>query len=231
MANNNNDSAANLSRRNLIKSAGLVGAAVVSGGTGGQVIAAESRSGGQVQAPAREALETLTAAEAETLEALTDRILPADENGPGAREARAVHYIDRSLAADNAGSRASYASGLAALDDYARRQHGQPFHRLSTAQQDSVLETVIDGQVPGFNPSGAGFFNLVRNHTIDGTFSDPYYGGNRNFVGWDLLGYPGVRIAVSEEDVARGRALPPNHLSAYDIPTFTKDSGGAGNGR
>jgi gluconate 2-dehydrogenase gamma chain len=182
----------------------------------------------------REALETLTAAEVETLEAVVDRILPSDETGPGAREARAVHYIDRSLASDNAGSRHNYAIGLTAIDGYAQNNHGKPFHQLSSEVQDEVLTLVIDGEIAGFNPSGSGFFSMVRNHTIQGTFSDPYYGGNRDFIGWDMIGYPGVRIAASENDVAQGRALQPNHQSAYDIPTFTKvfaRTGGTDNGR
>ena len=231
---NNNDSPSNFSRRNLLKSAGVVGAAVASSGTATQVIAADNSSRDSVSQPViREALETLTAAEVDTLEALVDRIIPSDENGPGAREARAAHYIDRSLASDNAGSRHSYAIGLSAIDDHARNTQGKLFHQLSSDQQDEILATVIGGEVSGFNPSGSGFFGMVRNHTIQGTFSDPYYGGNRDFIGWDMIGYPGVRIAATENDVAQGRALQPNHQSAYDIPTFTKivvGNGGSSNG-
>jgi gluconate 2-dehydrogenase gamma chain len=224
-------SSPDLSRRNLLKGAGLVGAAVAGSGTASRVMGAENPPVSSVQPRSQEALEVLTAAEAETLEAITERIIPADENGPGAGDARAVHYIDRSLAADNAGSRANYAAGLAAIDDYARKLHNQPFHRLSAELQDNILLTITEGQVPGFNPSGAGFFNMVRNHTIEGTFSDPYYGGNRDFVGWDMLRYPGVRIGASEDDVARGAALQPAHQSAYDIPTFTKVIASTGGNR
>lgn len=233
MADKKNDSPVNSSRRDLLKSAGLVGAAVASGGAAAQAVVVQPPAAAAPQPRSREALEVLTAAEAETLEAITDRILPADENGPGAREARAVHYIDRSLASDNATSRGNYASGLAAIDDYARKLHGHPFHVLSPELQDNILLTVIEGQVPGFNPSGSGFFNLVRSHTIEGTFSDPYYGGNYNFIGWDMLRYPGVRIGVSERDVELGGDLPPAHQSAYDMPTFTKviaSTGRNGNG-
>lgn len=233
MAEKNNQSPANPSRRNLLKSASLVGAAVASGGAATQAVVGQNRATPVSQPRSREALEVLTAAEAETLEAITDRIIPSDENGPGAREARAVHYIDRSLASDNAASRDNYGSGLAAIDDYARRLHGHPFHRLSPELQDNILLTVIEGQVPGFNPSGSGFFNMVRNHTIEGTFSDPYYGGNQDFIGWDMLRYPGVRIGVSASEVAQGGDLAPAHQSAYDIPTFTKviaSTGRGGNG-
>ena len=236
MASNNNDnrhSQPGLSRRNLIKGAGLVGAAVASSGAATHLTGAENPQPATTQPRSQEALEILTAAEAETLEAITERIIPADENGPGARDARAVHYIDRSLASDNAASRSNYASGLAAIDDYSRKLHGQPFHRLSAELQDNILLTIIEGQVPGFNPSGSGFFNMVRSHTIEGMFSDPYYGGNRDFIGWDLLRYPGVRIGVSESDVAQGGALAPAHQSAYDMPTFTKiiaSTGGSSRG-
>jgi len=236
MANHkNNDSPSNPSRRNLLKSAGVVGAAMASSVTATQVLAADSSSENSPTHPEiREARETLTAAEVDTLEAIVDRILPSDENGPGAREARAAHYIDRSLASDNANSRHNYAIGLTAIDDYARNKHSNAFHQLNTEVQDEILAAVIAGEVTGFNPSGSGFFGMVRNHTIQGTFSDPYYGGNRDFVGWDMIGYPGVRFGTSEDEVALGRALQPNHQSAYDIPTFTKvviGTGGTDNGR
>ncbi|MBI4520330.1 MAG: hypothetical protein HY701_05810, partial [Gemmatimonadetes bacterium] len=56
-----------------------------------------------------------------------------------------------------------------------------------------------------------------------GTFCDPYYGGNANFVGWDLLAYPGVRLAVTADEQRRlGVDLPANHRSAYDYGAFEK---------
>ena len=66
------------------------------------------------------------------------------------------------------------------------------------------------------------FFALVRTHTIQGTFCDPFYGGNDNFVGWDLLGYPGVRTIVTADEQRMGITLKPNHKSAYDYAMFNK---------
>ena len=77
----------------------------------------------------------------------------------------------------------------------------------------------------GFNPDSSTFFNLLRTHTIEGTFCDPYYGGNANFVGWDLIGYPGVRTIVGPDEQRMDETPAPNHRSAYDYSTFTK--GGA----
>src|SRR5881227_711017 len=83
-----------VSRRNLFKQVGVVGAAAaLSGTTGAEPAAAQTPAA----TPRREALETLTAAEGETLEAIVARLIPSDENGPGAAEARAAHYIDRAL--------------------------------------------------------------------------------------------------------------------------------------
>ena len=102
------------------------------------------------------------------------------------------------------------------------KTRGKPFHRLIRDQQNSILQGVQTNKVEGCAPSGSGFFNLVRSDTIDGTFCDPYYGGNQNFVGWDMIRYPGIRLSASETDVAQGAQLQPNHQSAYDNETYTK---------
>jgi hypothetical protein len=63
---------------------------------------------------------------------------------------------------------------------------------------------------------------LLRAHTIQGTFCDPYYGGNANFTGWDLIGYPGVRISVTADQQNLEARLTPTHKSAYDYAQFAK---------
>lgn len=87
---------------------------------------------------------------------------------------------------------------------------------------DSVLIDVETGAATGFPGSSAAFFGMLRTHTLQGTFGDPFYGGNANFVGWDLIGYPGVRTNVSADDQRLGAKLTPNHKSAYDTEMFTK---------
>src|SRR5262245_43581688 len=171
-----------LSRRNLFKQVGVVGAAAALSGAPTAEPAVAQTSGAS---PRREALETLTAAEGETLEAIVARLIPSDENGPGAAEARAAHYIDRALTGPLRTSRTAYADGLAALDGYAQAKKGAPFAKLSASDQDAMLTDLEKNVATGFTPNAATFFNLVRTHTIQGTFCDPYYGGNANFVGWD----------------------------------------------
>jgi gluconate 2-dehydrogenase gamma chain len=225
------DNTKGVSRRDLLKRAGLAGAAMtialpaapavpegpeVPGVPGVPEVAA------QASAPRREPIENLTAAEADMLEAICARIIPTDANGPGAREARAAHYIDRALGGALSGSKAAYTAGLAAFDAYCRSSRRAPFTDLSERDQDSVLIDVETGAATGFVGSSAAFFAMVRTHTLQGTFGDPYYGGNFNFVGWDMIGYPGVRTNVSAEDQRLGVKLTPNHQSAYDNSMFTK---------
>jgi gluconate 2-dehydrogenase gamma chain len=149
-------------------------------------------------------------------------VIPSDTNGPGAAEARAAHYIDRALGGALASSRDIYRSGLASVDGHARRSKGASFAALSAADQDAVLRDVETNVATGFVPDAASFFNLVRAHTIQGTFCDPYYGGNASFVGWDLIGYPGVRLAVAPNDQRLGARPMPTHRSAYDHAMFSK---------
>jgi gluconate 2-dehydrogenase gamma chain len=152
----------------------------------------------------------LTAAEAATLAAVCARIVPTDASGPGAAEARASVYIDRALGGWLAPSREDYRAGLAAIDAAARARGGTRFVDLAIVEQDAVLASL--DQTP--------FFGLVRTHTIQGTFCDPAYGGNANFIGWDLIGYPGVRLNVTAADQRMAVLPKPIRRSAYDYAMF-----------
>src|SRR5215471_9811143 len=131
-----------ISRRDLLKRAGALGAAAavpgdVARGLQPSDIATETAGSAEAVAlhdeamvAAREPLENLTASEADLLDAIVARLIPTDANGPGATEARAAHYIDRALAGPLASSRQAYTSGLAALDRYARSSRGRAFIEL-----------------------------------------------------------------------------------------------------
>ena len=213
-----------VSRRDLLKRAGLAGAALTLPVTPATPEQARPTTAPPAQATAikREPIENLTAAEADTLEAICARLIPSDANGPGAREARAAHYIDRALGGALKESREAYRAGFDAFDRYCRSSRGAAFVELSVRDQDSVLMDVESGSATGFAGSSAAFFNMVRTHTLQGTFGDPYYGGNANFVGWDLIGYPGIRLNVTPEDQRLGSKLTPTHKSAYDTEMFNK---------
>jgi hypothetical protein len=171
-------------------------------------------------------LQALTADEADLLSAIVARLIPSDASGPGAVEAGAVTYIDRALAGALASSRDAYRRGLEALERYARSSRGAPFRQLAPVDQDSLLIDVETGAATGsgagFDGSSAAFFAMLRAHTWQGTFGDPYYGGNHNYVGWDLIGYPGVRLAVTPDDQRLGQAPTRLRRSAYDSDQFHK---------
>jgi gluconate 2-dehydrogenase gamma chain len=226
----NDDAPRDVSRRSLFKQVGAAGAAAIVGTPvtlGAASAQGHTAQGNPIATAQLEALETLTAAEADTLEAIVARLIPSDENGPGATEARAAHYIDRALMGPLRSSREAYAAGLAAIDAYAQSTKGTTFARLAGPDQDTVLTDIEKNIASGFVPDAATFFNLVRTHTIQGTFCDPYYGGNANFVGWDLIGYPGIRLSVGEDD-QRMKAPKPVRKSAYDEAMFTMQGGAHG---
>jgi gluconate 2-dehydrogenase gamma chain len=193
-----------VSRRELLKRAGLAGTALLAlSGLGrvigvGRDLAAQTRS--------------LTAASLATLRAVCARLIPTDENGPGATEAHAAEYIDRALRGALAPARADYIQGLAAIDRAAQQKFGGSFTRLPAQQQDAVLTDLQDTP----------FFAIVRGHTLQGTFCDPVYGGNADFVGWDLLGYPGVRLSVTAAEQNMSTPATPRHISAYDSAMFSR---------
>ena len=217
-----------VSRRDLLKRAGLAGAALTMPASAVQpadaLEQARPAAAAATPAPKREPVENLTQAEADVLEAICARIIPSDANGPGAREARAAHYIDRALGGALKESREAYRAGLAAFDAYCRSSRRAPFLELSERDQDSVLIDVETGAAAsgGFPASSGAFFAMVRTHTLQGTFGDPFYGGNANFVGWDLIGFPGLRLNVSVEDQRLGAKPTPTHRSAYDHDMFHK---------
>ena len=220
-----------ITRRALLRNAGIAGAAAAVGVI--DVMATPASTEAPVEQVRTglaevEAYEHFTADEAELLEAIADHIIPSDDEGPGALEARAVRYIDRALGGALADSLDAYRSGLAAFDQYCRSSRDGSFMNLSDIERTSVLIDIetgaATGTVVGFVGSSVVFFEMIRSHVIQGTFSDPFYGGNANFVGWDLINYPGVRTAVTENDQRRLEAddLKSYRRSAYEWDQFNK---------
>jgi gluconate 2-dehydrogenase gamma chain len=207
-----------LTRRQMLQRLGLM-----IGLAGGLPLPARSSARAQGLGAVANALVSLTPAEAELLRAIIARIIPADEHGPGALEARADRFIDRALAGALKNQRSTYAAGLAAVDAYAQSAKGSTFAKLSTSDQDFILTEIQFNRAAGFDGAGSGqFFNLVRTHTIQGTFSDPFYGGNENLIGWDLIGYPGARVVVSPNLQRMDIKPESSRKSAYDYGMFNK---------
>ena len=196
-----------LTRRELIVSTAFVPLAALIG-TGSAV----AQSTAQPAAPT--SVSALTPRQMRILEAFVERLVPRDELGPSAAEVGAQIYIDRALAGPNSGEKASFAEGLAAMDAFAKRSQGEAFADLAPDRRDAVIAAVENGTAGGFT-NARQFFARVRRLTLEGMFGDPYYGGNKNFAGWDLIRYPGPRLATSPDDQRMNVEPKPYRVSAW----------------
>jgi gluconate 2-dehydrogenase gamma chain len=127
---------------------------------------------------AAEPFRNLSPAGGEGLEAVASRIVPTDDS-PGAREAGVIYFIDQALGGFMAESSGVLLEGMAALDAVAFERHGEPFSKLGPAAQDDLLRGIEETP----------FFGLVQFLTVAGMFALPEYGGNRDHLGWALLGF------------------------------------------
>lgn len=160
-----------------------------------------------------------TADEAAAMEAIVDRLIPADALGAGGKQAGCAVFIDRQLAGPFGANdglymqgpfppdplptqglqsplspRDQYRKGLAALAAYCRAQYsGKTFGGLSAAEQDALLHGLEQGKIALAGTDGKAFFNTLLTNTVEGYFADPIYGGNQDMAGWKLIGFPGTR--------------------------------------
>lgn len=173
-----------LSRREFVLQSGLYG--------GSLWLLLQARPRAAMAASTSSKPEVLTAPQWKTIEAVTARIIPTDHE-PGAREARCVNFIDKALAHEDAKLKPVYVGGVAALDAAATRAHGKPFAELAPDEQDALLVAVEAGTVDGWPTAlpAPQFFAVVRMHTLVGFLADPKYGGNHDYAGWRVTGYPG----------------------------------------
>jgi gluconate 2-dehydrogenase gamma chain len=131
------------------------------------------------------------------LRALASRLIPADELGPGAVEAGADHYIVTALQEALASAADGYRAGLAAIDEESLRDSGHRFAELDPPRQDELLQRWVASASLGE------FVETVREHTIEGFLCDPVHGGNRDRIGWTLIGYtPPGRLFTAEQQGA-----------------------------
>lgn len=148
-----------------------------------------------------EAFLALTHQEARTIAAVFERMFPADNELPGATEIGATAYLDRALGGVEREFLPLYQAGLTRLDAIARARSGHAFADCSPQDQDALLGELEQGVLPDWvAPPQVPFFAKMRAHLQEGLFSDPAYGGNRDKLGWQVLGHPGVWLRNSAEE-------------------------------
>src|SRR5216684_1375082 len=167
----------------------------------------------------QQAYTFLSAPEAAFVEAAISRLIPADDQNPGALEAGVSYFIDQQLdgAYGTMGKnyrqgpwgegtpeqgyqlpltpQQVYRIGINNVNAYCNGKYGKSFNTLSPAQQDEVLKGLEKGGIELDDLPGKIFFEMVYANTVEGFFADPAYGGNRDKAGWKLVGFPGVAAA------------------------------------
>lgn len=207
-----------LSRRNLLLTGGTAAAAPLLPITAEEAAAQAAAPQDTLPAP----WEFFTAEEASLVSAAVDRLIPPDEDFTGAVGAGVPTYIDRQLAgAYGSGARLYrqgpfaegtpeqgyqlpltpaelYRIGLAAFARWVQQAYGSRFESLDPRLQDAVLQKLESGEA-GFEELPASvFFETLLANTIEGFFADPMYGGNRDMVGWRMVGFPGPYAGYTE---------------------------------
>ncbi len=124
-------------------------------------------------------------AELRALSAAMERVLP------GAVEAGVVDHMRYWMAKDRvfAGVKKEFSLAVQHLDRVAHEMHGKDFAACAGEAQDAVLKRFQKGEVKGSGFDGAGFFGRLVTLTLEGFLGDPKYGGNRNGVGWEFIGF------------------------------------------
>jgi gluconate 2-dehydrogenase gamma chain len=227
-----------LDRRDFLKSA-VVGGAAAAGGTAvlaaPETAQAQQPASASPSAPQAAGYEFLNLDEAAFIEALVDHMVPADEISPKGTDLGVNIYIDRALAggwgkgdrlymqgpwkkgAPSQGYQLPltpaqlYRAGIEATNAHCLKTYGKTFDRIEDAQRQEVLTGLSTGKITFDNGLPVRvFWTTLYQTVIEGIYSDPIYGGNRNKAGWAIIGFPGA-IAVHRDHVEKYRGKPfPN---------------------
>ncbi len=194
--------------------------------TGGIVSLGVLSKPARAQAQEEYEYEVLTEEQARTVIALAERIMPRDSNGPGATDARVIVYIDRALATHHIHEKEIYDHGLEWMDTFSTATQGGKFADLTTDQQDAVLGALDSRSNPPEWPAEAdmtsrAFVRHMVEHTMEGMFTDPKYGGNHNEVGWKLINFPGLKPFGYDPPFGYYDAIVPE----VDYPAFEPYTG------
>ncbi len=229
-----------LVRRDFLKGAVIGGAAAATPHLS-ESVQAQPQSTAAEPTPA--AYTFLNFAEAAFVEALVDHMVPADEHSPKGTDIGINIYIDRALAGSwGKGERLYmqgpwklgvpsqgyqlpltpaqlYRAGIEATNEHCRKTYGKTFDFLTDGQREEVLVALSSGKLTFDSGLPARvFWSTLYQTVMEGMFSDPIYGGNRDKAGWLMIGFPGA-VAVNRENVHkfRDKKFPAEPLGIADM--------------
>jgi gluconate 2-dehydrogenase gamma chain len=176
------------------------------------------------------------------LNAACARLIPTDENGPGAVELGVPEFIDREMngAFGHAANwymqgpfasalpefgyqspltpREVYRAGIAAVDAHCQGVFGhKSFSELPVTMQDSVLTSLENGALDFESVSGKSFFGFLLQNTKEGYLADPIHGGNKNMGSWKMIGFPGARADFIDWVDEHGARYPLGPVSVAGV--------------
>ncbi len=188
-----------------------------------------------------------TADEGAAIEAMVDRLIPADADTPGGKDVGCAVYIDRQLAGpfgryagrymsgpfrsgtEQQGPQSSstpatiYRKGLAALDAHCRKVFdGKRFVDLADADKDALLSGLEDDKVKLEGADGHGFFEQLIKDTQQGFFADPIYGANKDMAAWRMIGFPGARYDYRDWVERHNERFPLPPVSISQHPSWSQ---------
>ena len=211
---------AKIPRRGFLAGAGAAGASAAA------LTAALTTKPAEAAAADAALVETwlvLTAEEVAFFSATSDTMIPKDELSPSGSECGVPTFIDRQLAsAFGAGARMYragpfhqgtteqgyqspltprdfFAAGVEATNAWSRKTYGKTFDRLAPEQRTQALKEMEEGKAQFQDFDSKLFFQRLLAITMEGFFSDPIYGGNRNKASWRMLGFPGLPATYADK--------------------------------
>jgi gluconate 2-dehydrogenase gamma chain len=203
-------------RRKFLLGAGIAGTAVATGLSQSEPAAAQAPAAAAAPAAPPEPLLALNETEHAFIVAAVDTLIPADELSPAGSDCGVATFIDRQLASAWGGGAKMYRAGpfhkgkpeqgyqlaltpagfffagIAAANAWSRKTYGRDFDRLTPDKRVEALKAMQDGKAEFADFSSRAFFARLLAITMEGFFSDPIYGGNRNKAGWRMIGFPGL---------------------------------------
>jgi gluconate 2-dehydrogenase gamma chain len=202
----------NISRRSFFK---VAGAAVATTATQVHALTADTAVA-KAAAVTKDIYTFFKQQEVGFITAAVERLIPSDENGPGAIEAGVPSYIDKQIGGAWGAGERLYRSGpwhegaptqgyqlpytpaelfrhaLRGIETDLNKRGSKPFNKLDAQAQDTYLKLLEKGGIDLDGVPSKVFFQSLLDLTIEGYFSDPVYGGNKDMVSWKMIGFPGA---------------------------------------
>jgi gluconate 2-dehydrogenase gamma chain len=172
------------------------------------------------------------------IHAAVDRLIPSNDDGPGAVELGVPEFIDRQMEAPYGRGafwymrgpfktdgeptlgyqlrltpRELYRAAIAAVDDWCRKTHGKTFAALDGQSLDAVLHQLESGKAELETVPAGIFFTVLLANTKEGYFADPIYGGNKHMGSWKMIGFPGARADYMDWVDQPGKTYPLGPVS------------------